>query len=155
VIEFALSFVLVVHARCHVAQLSRFSVSIESELLRKFDNFVKEKSYPNRSFAFRELIRTSLVTEEWSQQDEVAGVIALAYNHHKRELVTNLTKIQHKFRHLILSTQHIHLDHDNCLEVIVVKGKPGEAQELCDMLKATKGVKHGTLSMATTGRRIP
>ncbi|HCG77544.1 TPA: nickel-responsive transcriptional regulator NikR, partial [bacterium] len=79
--------------------------------------------------------------------EKVAGVIALVYDHHKRELVNTLTDIQHHYHSLIISTQHIHLDEDNCLEVVVVRGKPKEVESLADRLKATKGVKHSSLIM--------
>jgi CopG family nickel-responsive transcriptional regulator len=134
--------------------LVRFGVSLEKELLDKFDKLINKKNYPNRSVAFRDLIRQELIKKEWLGGKEIAGAITLVYNHHKRELVNHLTDIQHDFSKVIISTQHIHLDHDNCLEIIVVKGKPREAQRLTDTLKSVKGVKHGTLSMSTTGRDI-
>ena len=84
----------------------------------------------------------------------MAGVITLVFDHHKRELVNILTDIQHDFHVLIISSQHIHLDHDNCLEIIVVRGKPTEARELADKLRVTKGVKYGSLSIATTGKEL-
>lgn len=134
--------------------LIRFGVSIESDLLAKFDRLIKEKKYTNRSEAFRDLIRKELVKEQWKGGREVAGAITLLYNHHKRELVNRLMDIQHDFGRVIISSQHIHLDHDNCLEVITVKGAPGQAKKLADSLKSVKGVKHGTLSMSATGRGV-
>ena len=135
-------------------KLVRFGVSLEKELLDKFDKHIKGKSYPNRSEAFRDLIRQELITKEWQEGREIAGAITLVYNHHKRELVNRLTDIQHDFSKTIISTQHIHLDHDNCLEIVALRGSPKEAERLADTLKAVKGVKHGTLSMSTTGRSI-
>jgi CopG family transcriptional regulator, nickel-responsive regulator len=132
----------------------RFGVSIDKELLIKFDNFIKDKKYTNRSEAFRDLIRQELVQKQWKGNQEIAGAITLIYNHHKRELVNKLMDIQHDFGRIIISAQHIHLDHDNCLEIIAVKGNPGQAQKLADSLKSVKGVKHGTLSMSTTGAGI-
>lgn len=138
-----------------MSQLVRFGVSLEKELLDEFDRLVKEKRLPNRSQGFRSLIRENLVKKEWLQGKEVAGAITLVYDHTKRESVDKLISIQHNFHDLIISTQHIHLDHNNCLEIVVVKGKPKEAQKLFNTLKSTKGVKHGALSMTTTGSKIP
>jgi CopG family nickel-responsive transcriptional regulator len=137
-----------------MTKLVRFGVSLEKELLDKFDRHIKRKNYPNRSEAFRDLIRQELIAKEWSEGEEIAGAITLVYSHHKRELVKYLTDIQHDFSKIIVSTQHIHLDHDNCLEIVVVKGNPREARKLADTLKSVKGVKHGTLSMSTTGKAI-
>jgi CopG family nickel-responsive transcriptional regulator len=95
-----------------------------------------------------------LVKKQWQEDKEIAGTITMIYDHHKRELVNKLTDIQHGFGGIIISTQHIHLDHHNCLEIIAVKGRPKAAQELADTLKAVKWVKHATLSMSSTGRDI-
>lgn len=137
-----------------MSNIIRFGVSLEKELLGKFDILIKEKKYPNRSEAIRDLIRENLVKREWVEGKEVAGAITLVFDHHKRDLVNILTDIQHDFHTLIISSQHIHLDHDNCLEIIVVRGKPTEARELADKLRATKGVKYGSLSIATTGKEL-
>ena len=137
-----------------MADLVRFGVSLEKNLLNKFDKHIKIKNYSNRSESLRDLIRQELITKEWQEGKEIAGAITLIFNHHKRELVNKLTDIQHDFQKIIISTQHIHLDHDNCLEIIAIKGNPKEAGRLVDILKAVKGVKHATLSMSTTGKRI-
>ena len=137
-----------------MSDIVRFGVSLEKELLEKFDRLIKEKKYPNRSEAIRDLIRENLVKREWIEGKEVAGAITLVFDHHKRELVNILTDIQHDFHTLIISSQHIHLDHDNCLEIIVVRGKPIEVRGLADKLKSTKGVKYGSLSIATTGKEL-
>lgn len=137
-----------------MSDIIRFGVSLEKELLDKFDILIKEKKYPNRSEAIRDLIRENLVKREWVEGKEVAGAITLVFNHHRRELMNTLTDIQHDFHQLIISGQHIHLDHDNCLEIIVVRGKPIEVRELADKLRATKGVKYGSLSIATTGKEL-
>jgi CopG family nickel-responsive transcriptional regulator len=134
--------------------LLRFGVSLEKKLLDEFDALIKRKSYPNRSEAFRDLIRQELVKEEWAKGGEVVGAITLVYDHHKRELVNKLTDIQHAFQEVIISTQHIHLDHDNCLEIIASRGSPKDVKSLADTLKSVKGVKHGTLSMSSTGKGI-
>lgn len=134
--------------------LVRFGVSIDKDLLVKFDNFIRDKKYTNRSEAFRDLIRQELIHRQWQGKHEIAGAITLIYDHHKRELVNKLMDIQHDFGAIIISAQHIHLDHDNCLEIIAVKGSPKDAQKLTDSLRSVKGVKHGTLSMSTTGVSI-
>ena len=137
-----------------VTELVRFSVSLEKELLDRFDKQIEEDSYPTRSKAIADLIRDSIVKQEWKSEEEIAGVITMVYDHHKRELSQTLTHVQHDYHDLIISTQHIHLDHHNCLEIVVVKGKPKIISELAAKLKTTKGVKHAQLSMATTGKHI-
>ena len=137
-----------------MANLFRFGVSLEKKLLDEFDALIKRKNYSNRSEAFRDLIRQDLVKEEWAKSGEVVGAITLVYDHHKRELVNKLTDIQHDFQGTIISTQHIHLDHDNCLELIAVKGPAADITKLADTLKSVKGVKHGTLSMSSTGKGL-
>jgi CopG family nickel-responsive transcriptional regulator len=137
-----------------MTELARFGISLDKELLAKFDQRRKLKRYANRSEAIRDLIREDLVKAEWHDNKEIAGAITLIYDHHKRELVNKLMDIQHDFGNLIISSQHIHLDHNNCLEIIAVQGAPKEAQKLADSLKSVKGVKHGTLSMSTTGKEI-
>lgn len=137
-----------------MSKLVRFGVSLEEELLKNFDRYIREKEYQNRSEAIRDLIRGEFVKKEWSENKEVCGIISLIYNHHKRELVNKLTDIQHDFHRLVISSQHIHLDHDNCLETIVVKGKSKEIEKLDYKMKSAKGVKYGTLSMATVGKEL-
>lgn len=137
-----------------MSHLVRFSISLEEELLQKFDLHLKEQKYKNRSEAIRDLIREELVEEEWAKNAKVAGTITLVYSHHKRGLVQKLISLQHTYHHLIISTQHIHLDHDNCLEVIIVQGKAHSLRQLTDKLKAVKGVKYGNLAMATCGKEL-
>ena len=133
----------------------RFGVSLDQELLEKFDRLAKEKNYTCRSEAIRDLIRESLVKKEWQEKNrEVAGAITLVYDHQQRELVNRLTDIQHDFHRIIISGQHIHLDHKNCLEVIILKGKVAEVVKLSQVLRAIKGVKFGELTMASTGRKL-
>ena len=134
--------------------LIRFGISLDKELSERFDDLIRRKAYTNRSEAIRDLIRQDLVEQEWLHGGEVAGAITLIYNHHKRELLNKITDIQHDFQNSIISAQHIHLDHHNCLEIIAVKGNPTEVQKLASMLKAVKGVKHSTLSMSTTGKEL-
>ena len=137
-----------------MSELSRFGVSLDKELLDKFDRLIRARHYTNRSEALRDLIRQELIKKQWQQGKEVAGAITLIYDHHQRDLLSKLTSIQHDFQKVIISTQHIHLDHNNCLEIIVVKGYSRDAQKLADTLKSVKGVKHGALSMSTTGKEI-
>jgi len=134
--------------------LIRFGISLDSKLSEKFDERIKHKAYTNRSEAIRDLIRQDLVQQEWLEGSEVAGAITLIYNHHKRQLLNKITDIQHDFQKVIISAQHIHLDHHNCLEIIAVKGNPTEVEKLAAKLKAVKGVKHSTLSMSTTGKAL-
>ena len=137
-----------------MSSIARFGVSLDKELLDKFDKLIGAKSYTNRSEAFRDLIRQELVKKEWLEAEEVVGAITLIYNHHKRELVNKLLDIQHELGSCIISSQHIHIDHNNCLEILAVKGTPVKVQRLSENLKAVKGVKHSTLSMSTTGKGI-
>ncbi|MCM8758142.1 MAG: nickel-responsive transcriptional regulator NikR [Candidatus Omnitrophica bacterium] len=135
-------------------KLIRFGVSLPEGLLKKFDRLIKEKNYTSRSKAIADLIREELIKKQWQQDKEIAGAVVLVYNHHKRELVDKLIDIQHNFQKIIISNQHIHIDKDNCLEIIAIKGRSQQAQKLNDILKATKGIKHATLSMSSTGKGI-
>ncbi len=137
-----------------MSKLIRSSISIEEELLEKYDRHIKGKKYPTRSKAIIDLIREELVRKEWVEGKNVAGAITLVYSHHKREIVNKLMSIQHDHHHIIISTQHVHLDHENCLEIVVVKGKPKEIENLSDKLRTVKGVRHGSLTMASTGKKI-
>lgn len=134
--------------------LVRFGVSIPGGLIKKFDRLIQRKSYPNRSEAIRDLIRKELVEEEVMSDKDGVGILHLLYNHHRRELSEKLTDIQHHHHHLIQSSLHIHLDDENCLEVIVIRGKSSEVKSLADSLIATKGVKHGKLNITSTGKYL-
>jgi CopG family nickel-responsive transcriptional regulator len=134
--------------------LVRFSVSIDESLLKRFDRQTQREGYPTRSKAVADLLRDSLVRQEWKAGKEVAAAIILVYDHHKRDLSNRLTHIQHDYHDLIISSQHVHLDHNNCLEIVVVRGVPRKVQELAQKLKATKGVKYSSLAAASTGRRL-
>jgi CopG family transcriptional regulator, nickel-responsive regulator len=137
-----------------MTQLLRFGISLPKELVDKFDKLIRGKSYTNRSKALGDLIRQELIQKEWQEGKEIAGAITLIYDHHKRELLNKVTDVQHDFQSLIISAQHIHLDHNNCLEIVAIKGNPNEAQRLVNTLKSLKGVKHATLSMSSTGKEI-
>lgn len=135
--------------------IMRFGVSIDSQLIKKFDSLIARKGYATRSEAIRDMIRDSLVEREWeSEERETVGTITLVYNHHTRELEHALTDMQHKSFHQIISTLHVHLDAHNCLEVLVVKGKSRDIKTIADRLIGTRGVKHGKLTMTTTGKEL-
>jgi CopG family transcriptional regulator, nickel-responsive regulator len=136
-------------------KIKRFGVSIESRLLEQFDSYIAANNYENRSEAIRDLIRKELVEQEWAKTNEnVAGAIVIVYDHHKREVVDKLLDIQHDFHELIISSQHIHLDHDNCMEIIVVRGRIAQVNDLAAKLKSIKGVKHASLTRSTLGKNI-
>ena len=135
--------------------LMRFGVSIDSQLIKKFDALVARKGYATRSEAIRDMIRDSLVEQEWEAEDrETVGTITIVYNHHTRELEHALTDMQHKSFHQIVSTLHVHLDAHNCLEVLVVKGMSREIRKIADRLIGARGVKHGKLTTTTTGKEL-
>lgn len=138
-----------------MSSLVRFGVSLEEGLLKKFDRHIKKNKYTNRSEAVRDLIREELVKKEWMENKEVTGAITIVYDHHTRELVNKILDIQHDYHDFILSTQHIHLDHHNCFEIIVTRGKSKDIEELFQLLKSAKGVKHAGFLMATKGKDLP
>lgn len=135
--------------------IKRFGISLDSSLLKSFDRLLLEKGYMNRSEAIRDLIRDSLVKEEWEKGNkETVGTITIVYSHDTRELLNILTDIQHDFHTSVISSTHVHLDSHNCLEVLIVKGKGKDIKKIADMLIGTKGVKHGKLSLTTTGKHL-
>jgi len=138
-----------------LSKLQRFGISIEEDLLKRFDEEIVKKGYQNRSEAIRDLIRNHLVELEWKDdKEEVAGTITLVYDHHTRGLADLLTELQHSYHQLILSTMHVHLDHHNCLEILVIKGKVKEANEVANQLLSVKGVLHGKLTVTSTGKKL-
>ena len=139
-----------------MGELSRIGVAIDSELLDMFDRLIGKRGYTNRSEAFRDLIRDELVETAWESPDsQVVVTVTLVYDHHVRLLNEKLTDMQHDHHKSILSTLHVHLDHDNCLEVLVVRGKSGDVRRIADGLISTKGVKHGRLTITTSGAELP
>ncbi|HSG28102.1 MAG TPA: nickel-responsive transcriptional regulator NikR [Candidatus Krumholzibacterium sp.] len=134
--------------------LIRFSVSIDEDLLTRFDDQIRKTGYPTRSKAIADLIRDDLVSDQWQGGRDVAAAFVIVYDHHRRNLSNRLTHIQHEHHDLIISTQHIHLDHYNCLEIVVVRGAPERVSALANKLKATKGVKYSSLAAASTGEGI-
>ena len=135
-----------------MGELSRIGVAIDSDLLDRFDKLIADRGYDNRSEAFRDLIRDELLRKHSEHPDAaVVGTVTLVYDHHQRMLGDKLTDLQHDSFRSILSTLHVHLDHDNCLEVIILKGRAREVTRLADALISTKGVKHGRLTMTSSG----
>lgn len=126
-------------------KIKRFGVSLEENLLAELDKLARLQKFPNRSQAIRFLIRKNLVEEAWNKNEEVSGALILIYDHHKREVVNKSLDIQHNFTDVILSTQHVHLSHHNCLEIIALKGKAEKLKALADNLIGLKGIKHGKL----------
>ncbi len=135
-----------------MSKLIRFGVSLSSDLLKQFDKLIDLKGYKNRSEAIRDLIREELISEEWKEEGrETVGVFSLVYDHHRNDLSQVINNIQHDNLDIIRSSTHVHIDHKNCLEVIILKGKSSEIKKLTDRLTSTKGIKHGKLIMTSTG----
>ena len=134
--------------------LKRFTISLDEKLLKRFDTIIKEQKYVNRSEAIRDLIRSSFVEEEWQADKDVVGVISMVYDHHQPNLQEKVTEIQHDYHHQIVSATHIHMDHHNCLEVVIVKGKAGSVNELADRLRSLRGVRNCKMAMSTTGKDL-
>ncbi len=133
----------------------RFGISLDGELLNNFDKLIEGKGYDNRSEAIRDLIRNSLVEDQWhDKHEETVGTVTLVYDHHTRELADKLTEHQHSHHKAIISSMHVHLDAHHCLEVVVLKGKSQEIKRLADELISTKGIKHGKLVTTTTGKSL-
>lgn len=138
-----------------MGELVRFGVSIDSKLLSLFDDLIAAKGYTNRSEAIRDLIRDRLVETRWERgEEESIGIISIVYSHEVRELMEKLADLQHQNYTAIVSSLHLHLDQHNCLEVLVVKGKSRKIRKIADNLIATKGVRFGRLTFASTGKDL-
>jgi CopG family nickel-responsive transcriptional regulator len=138
-----------------LSELERFGVSMEDDLLSRFDSLIQERGYNSRSEAIRDLVRRELVAEEWADpQAEVIGTITIVYEHHEHELANVLTELQHNHHDSIVCSTHVHLDPHNCLEVIIVRGPSNQVKRIADLLISTRGVKHGQLVSTTTGQSI-
>lgn len=136
--------------------VTRFSVSLPAALARELDRMTAQKGYDNRSLAIGDMIRAHLVEHRQQMTDaQIAGSITLVYDHHRHHLQDLLVDLQHDHREVILSSLHVHLDHDNCLEILAVRGNAGQIKKLADELIAAKGVKHGKLTITSTGRDLP
>lgn len=134
-----------------MSALVRFGVSAAKDLIDKFDAMIRAQDYPTRSKAIEDLIRQAITEGEMSNDTAaVVGSIDVVYDHHKRELLNKLTDVQHDFQEIILSSQHIHLDHHNCFEIIIVKGEKMKVEKLAHLVKSIKGVKHSSLRLAAT-----
>lgn len=138
-----------------MASLERFGVSIEDDILSRFDDLIKERGYTSRSEAIRDLMRQEFVRTEWSDPDtEVVGTITVVYEHHEHELANTLAELQHQHHGNIVCSTHIHLDAHNCLEVIVIRGRAEDVRTVANTLISTRGVKHGQLVCTTTGEHV-
>ncbi|MCZ2341837.1 MAG: nickel-responsive transcriptional regulator NikR [Bacteroidales bacterium] len=132
-----------------MSELVRFSVSLEADLLAAFDKFVEEGRFATRSEAIRQLLRKSLTTDAWEvDAQELTATLTLVYDHHKTGLVEKLLELQHRHAEKVTATLHVHLDHDHCLEVIVLKGQGSKLQQLASELRGLKGVHQGDLTVA-------
>lgn len=135
-----------------MSELVRFGVSMERELARKFDRLLAKQGYANRSEAIRDMVRKELVAEQWSDPEaEAVGTVTLVYDHHVRELSDRLVDLQHEHHGVVVSATHVHLNHDHCLEVLVLRGRAKDVQHLADQLLAARGVLHGKLVATATG----
>lgn len=136
-------------------ELTRFGVSLPAQLIKAFDESIERKGYRTRSEAIRDMMRDYLVEKEWENNaGEVVGTVTIVYDHHTRELSSVLNNLQHDHHDEIICTTHVHMDHDNCLEVIVVKGTSERVMAIADQLISTRGVKHGKLVCTTTGEGL-
>ena len=134
----------------------RFSVSLPRSLMRQLDTMAHDKGYDNRSLAVADMIRDHLVEHQRDYGDRpIAGTITLVFDHHRPHVMQMLTDFQHEHGHHIISTLHVHLDHHNCLEVLAVRGPADEIKAMADRLIGVKGVKHGKLTVTTTGEGLP
>ena len=132
-----------------MSEIVRFSVSLEDDLLEKFDRYCRDEQFATRSEAVRQLIRDTLTARAWgSQSQDAVGTLTLVYDHHRTQLGDRLTKLQHDNTDLIISTLHAHLTHDLCLEVIVLRGPSDRLQQIASQLKGMKGIHKGELVMA-------
>ena len=136
-----------------MSELYRFGISLEKELIKEFDTHIREKNYPNRSEAIRDLIRRELTLKTRATGGIVAGAVVMTYDHHKRELVTKLIEIQHEYQRCIISTQHVHLDHHTCLEIIAVKGDARTIEMLSAAITAHIGVRQVGLCLSAAGEQ--
>jgi len=137
-----------------MSKTARISISIEEEIIEKFDALSQSRGFPTRSEAIKHLMKSAFVQEEWKSGDIVAGVITIIYDHHKASLLQKIVDAQHDCGDIVVCSQHAHLDHDNCMENIIVKGMVKTVRKLHKNLSAIKGIKHSVLSMTTTGKDI-
>ena len=141
-------------ARIPMAELTRTGVSIEEDLLKQFDSVIAKRGYKNRSEALRDLIRESLVSEAIDRNRTVVATLSLIYDHHSPNLSDKLNDIQHHAHRNVLAATHVHLDADNCLEVVIMKGRSGSIRAVANAILSLQGVKHGQLVVTSTGRDL-
>jgi len=127
--------------------MERITISLDTDLAQQFDSYINERGYRNRSEAVRDLIRDTLGAQSLKEEKSAycIGTLTYVYNHHERELASRLTQAQHRHHDLALSTLHVHLDHDNCMETVVLRGTTDEVQQFADSVKSRPGVRHGHL----------
>lgn len=137
-------------------ELMRVGISLPENLLNKFDEIILQRGYSSRSEGVRDAIRSYIVNFEWMSdvQGERVGVITIVYSHTQRGLADNLTEIQHEFGDLIQSSLHVHLDHDNCLEVVVLRGEGQDVRKAAEKMMSLKGVKHVKLTTTSLGKEL-
>jgi CopG family nickel-responsive transcriptional regulator len=135
--------------------VSRFSISMSRDLIRRLDAMTKAKGFPNRSHAIAQMVRENLIEHHGQVgAHEIAGTITLVYDHHKRNIQALLTDIQHDHGDLIIAALHVHLDHHHCMEVLAVRGPADKIREMADKLMIAKGVKHGRLTVTSTEKEF-
>lgn len=135
--------------------MERYTITIQEDLLKRFDESIGKKGYANRSEAIRDLIRDSLVDDEWAEEGEkVAATVTLVYDHHTSDLGGKLTDLQHHAGGMVVASTHVHLDNDNCLEVVIIRGRCNEVRKLAEKMVALRGVKHGKIVHTTEGRSL-
>ncbi|MGA8557580.1 MAG: nickel-responsive transcriptional regulator NikR [Candidatus Acidiferrales bacterium] len=137
-----------------MSELVRTGVSLEQDLLNSFDQAIRDRGYANRSEAIRDLIRDHLVSEEIDKNKVVVGTLTIVYDHHRPNLTEKLVDAQHHAGSKVLAATHVHMDHHNCLEVIIMKGRGGELKDLANRILSLRGVKHGQLVVTSTGKDL-
>jgi len=137
-----------------MSKVSRITISLEETLLENFEKYLNENGFPSRSEGIKHLMRNALVEQDWKKGTNVAGTISLVYDHHKSGVMEKLVDVQHQFESLVVCTQHVHLDHHNCMEVLVLKGDAGDIRDLFTKIKSIKGLKHSSVMMGTTGGNL-
>jgi len=137
-----------------MGNLVRTGLSLERELLERFDTAINRRGYQNRSEAIRDLIRQHLVEEAVEDNKVIVGTLTMVYDHHQPNLSAKLIEAQHEAASKVLAATHVHLDHHHCLEVVILKGRSGEVKSLADRILSLRGVKHGQLTVTTTGKHL-
>ena len=137
-----------------MADLMRVSFTIERSLYEELEKLLATTQYQNRSEFIRDMVRERLVRDSWRRNEEAVGTITMVYDHHQRDLSGTITQVQHEHHDAILATTHVHLSHDLCVEMIMVRGLAVQIETLADDLRSRKGVLHVAVSMSSTGKRL-